>query len=57
MYPLFFRKDYIMKLLSISQTAKYLKRTPVKPMIEVRDVIDPIIVLVLVSKIRKLINF
>lgn len=46
-----------MKLLSISQTAKYLKRTPVKPMIEVRDVIDPIIVLVLVSKIRKLINF
>lgn len=46
-----------MKSLSISQTAKYLKHTPVKPMIEVRDVIDPIIVLVLVSKIRKLINF
>ena len=46
-----------MKSLSISQTAKYLKRMPVKPLIEARDVIDPIIVLVLVSKIRKLINF
>lgn len=57
MYPLFFRKDYIMKSLSISQTAKYLKRTPVKPMIEVRDIIDPIIVIALVSKICKLINF
>lgn len=57
MYPLFFRKDYIMKSLSISQTAKYLKRIPVKPIIEVRDVIDPIIVFVLVSKICKLINF
>lgn len=57
MYPLFFRKDYIMKSLSISQTAKYLKRTPVKPLIEVRDIIDPIIVIALVSKICKLINF
>lgn len=58
MYPLFFfGKDYIMKSLSISQTAKYLKRTPVRPMIEARDIIDPIIALVLVSKIRKLINF
>lgn len=58
MYPLFFfRKDYIMKSLSISQTAKYLKRTPVKPMIEVRDIIDPIIVIALASKICKLINF
>lgn len=46
-----------MKSLSISQTAKYLKRTPVKPLIEARDIIDPIIVLVLVSKIHKLINF
>lgn len=46
-----------MKSLSISQTAKYLKRTPVKPLIEARDIIDPIIVLMLVSKIRKLINF
>lgn len=46
-----------MKSLSISQTAKYLKRTPVRPMIEARDIIDPIIVLVLVSKIRKLIIF
>ena len=46
-----------MKSLTISQTAKYLKRTPVKPLIEARDIIDPIIVLVLVSKIRKLINF
>lgn len=46
-----------MKSLSISQTAKYLKHTPVKPLIEARDIIDPIIVLVLVSKIRKLINF
>nr|DAJ60049.1 MAG TPA: hypothetical protein [Caudoviricetes sp.] len=46
-----------MKSLSISQTAKYLKRTPVKPLIEVRDIIDPIIVIALASKICKLINF
>lgn len=46
-----------MKSLLISQTAKYLKRTPVKPLIEARDIIDPIIVIALVSKIRKLINF
>lgn len=46
-----------MKSLSISQTDKYLKRAPVKPMIEVRDIIDPIIVIAIVSKIRKLINF
>ena len=46
-----------MKSLTISQTAKYLKRTPFKPIIEVQDIIDPIMVIALISGIRKLINF